>query len=193
MKLLYNCFQNCKPFQNRLNHYREIITRTRPNIYTFVRFAPDGKYCMTLFPVALLVFEILKKTFRGRVRRRRTRTSTIALSENALRVSLNERKTRKGASAANSITFTSFCWTVKQLTKPGSYLMWPLIWSKMTRTDCSARHKSVQLLQLRAQQSGTVRHLIRFTTTRHFALVSLHDHLRRSLCLCGSANRWELV
>ena len=36
-------FQNCKLFQNRLNYYREIVTRTWPKMKTFMRFVADWK------------------------------------------------------------------------------------------------------------------------------------------------------
>ena len=49
MKPLNRGFQNCNPVQNRVNHYREIATRTWPKNYTFVRFAADRKLFMTSF------------------------------------------------------------------------------------------------------------------------------------------------
>ena len=44
MKRLNDSFQNCNIFQNRLNRYREIVTRTWPKMNTFMRFAADRKY-----------------------------------------------------------------------------------------------------------------------------------------------------
>ena len=51
MEPLNHSFQNCKHYQNRLKHYREIATQTWPKMNTFMRFAADQKQLVTSFPV----------------------------------------------------------------------------------------------------------------------------------------------
>ena len=43
MKTLNHGLQNSKHFENRLNRYREIATRTGPKMNTFMRFDADRK------------------------------------------------------------------------------------------------------------------------------------------------------
>ena len=52
MKPLNHTFENCKLFQDLLNHHREIATRTWPKMNTFMRFSRGlhtylqfGRYC----------------------------------------------------------------------------------------------------------------------------------------------------
>ena len=51
MKPLNDSFKNINCFENWLNRYRKIATRTWPKMSTFMLFAADRKYLLTSFQV----------------------------------------------------------------------------------------------------------------------------------------------
>ena len=93
MKPSNHSFQNCKPLQNRLNHYREIVIRTWPKSYTFVRFASErssfmfGRNVKTIEGYLVVNFEVASSSSFRDIKKiiswRRRRTLTIVLSKTA--------------------------------------------------------------------------------------------------------------
>ena len=63
MKHLNRCFQNCKPFQNRSNHYREIMTQNLHVCTTCIRLEMvydviSGRNVKTIKGYLVINFEV---------------------------------------------------------------------------------------------------------------------------------------